>query len=439
MKRIPIWLLVAITGILLYCFCFYPGFHGEGITWQLRQARTGMINDWNPPFLSYLWSFLDRIIPGMGGLFLLHASLFWIGISLFADYCFRDNPGKFIVPLLVGLYLPLLCVFGDVMKDSGVAGAWCFACGLLLNAKKRNSFLSLMLGLLGLLYGMAIRHNGFIVAFPLFFWAASILRNGWMHFHPWLRRLHIGLLGTIFFIGSVGGINLFERVVIQPEMRHTSQEIMVYDLAAVSIDQQTIFLPPFYNLEASSSTIKTLKRIFNPVDAGYLIWRPFPLQSLGYVRNDQELHTLARYWLAMILSKPRAYIRERFRLFGYLLGIDLHPNWPYGEVQYEIVSGRSFRSYLKRKMLTFMRSPHNDPLFKGWFYLFLIGLAILWERMIGAKDSSAFWWIALSALLYEAAYFFLAPGALFRYSFWSLCVALLLPMLLSRKSFEAFK
>src|SRR5262252_2252046 len=77
--------LATLLGILITLVIFYPGIISIDASLQLQQARTGIYTDWYPPVMGWLWSFLDFVIPGPGGLFLFHVLSFWVGLGIFTS------------------------------------------------------------------------------------------------------------------------------------------------------------------------------------------------------------------------------------------------------------------------------------------------------------------------------------------------------------------
>lgn len=154
-------LLVIITGLLTTVVVFAPYYMSPDSVDQLAQGRSGRYGDWHPPVMSWLWGRLDRAVPGPTGMLVFHNLLFWSGLGLWvALVAPRWNLiVKFLVLLAIGFFPPIFLILSTVWKDVGMAAAFLLALALLLYAERRRSLASLVLSLLVLWYGVAVRHN----------------------------------------------------------------------------------------------------------------------------------------------------------------------------------------------------------------------------------------------------------------------------------------
>ena len=66
-------LALASIATLVTMACFYPGYLNGDSNWQYAQGLSGEYDDMHPVVMSWLWSKLDRVVEGSGGLFLLMA------------------------------------------------------------------------------------------------------------------------------------------------------------------------------------------------------------------------------------------------------------------------------------------------------------------------------------------------------------------------------
>src|SRR5438270_9612044 len=71
-NSIIITLLIVMLGITFTVYCYYPGNMSSDSLDQYTQGRTGMFNDWHPPVMSYLWSLMDKVIPGPAGMLIFN-------------------------------------------------------------------------------------------------------------------------------------------------------------------------------------------------------------------------------------------------------------------------------------------------------------------------------------------------------------------------------
>ena len=123
----------AAIGLSLTILTFFPGHMNRDALLQLSEARAMVFYDWHPPLMSWIWSGLDRVMPGPLGMFVFHNTLFWAGLGL-VIYLLRLAPApSAILILAIGLFPPIFSALGTVWKDVGMASS--FLTRLRLGAK----------------------------------------------------------------------------------------------------------------------------------------------------------------------------------------------------------------------------------------------------------------------------------------------------------------
>jgi hypothetical protein len=140
-------------------------------------------------------------------------------------------------------------------------------------------------------------------------------------------------------------------------------------------------------------------------------------------------------WQAAILTHPAAYLRHRTRETTRLLGIDTRPVcYPFQErsVHPNPFVPEASPGTLNRAVMAALDAVKNGPLFRVWLYL---ALCAAWA-VVGRGRVAALA-LAASGVLYLVPYYVIAPDCDFRYAWWTVLAALLLPLVvLGRRGAE---
>src|SRR5215831_17631876 len=85
-------LLLLAAGYALTILVFQPGYMTVDARYVYDDGRAGSLNDWQSPVMAVLWRLIDPIAPGAWSMFLLIATLYWLGFGLLALTLARPNP-----------------------------------------------------------------------------------------------------------------------------------------------------------------------------------------------------------------------------------------------------------------------------------------------------------------------------------------------------------
>src|SRR5690606_21130949 len=131
--------LAALVGLALTIALFYPGFLSVDSAVQWSQARSGAYQNNHPVLMALMWSMIDRVWPGPGGMFVLHAALFWVASGWFArEACRRPGP-QAVLTLALGLWPPVLGIVAHVWKDGPMTAFVLLAVAALLAERRQPS------------------------------------------------------------------------------------------------------------------------------------------------------------------------------------------------------------------------------------------------------------------------------------------------------------
>lgn len=174
-KLSPRWLLgICAIWALLSILAFFPGYMSIDSVAQLTQARAHALTDWHPPVMAWLWGWLDVLWPGPAGMLILHCTLFWGALGLWAFSCFETATGLWIL-LALGLTPSVFGLLGTIWKDVEMGVCLTMAFALILRFERTGRWPALLLAVPCLFWAMAVRHNGIFAVIPLAVWAAYAL------------------------------------------------------------------------------------------------------------------------------------------------------------------------------------------------------------------------------------------------------------------------
>lgn len=227
MTRPGCWsaLLPALAGSALSVYLFYPGFMAWDSTAQFLQVVTGEVENPHPPIMVYLWMLTKRLVPGPGGLFLVHVAGYWSGIALISAHLARHPAARAALILALGFFPPTFELIPVVWKDSGALASLLLCTGLLLHAESRST----AGGALGCaVYAAAVRSLGILTTLPLLWTIAGSLVGT-----AAARRRRA------LFAGLAAGVALFVAVVGNVGVKRLPYRAAVplWDLAILSLEQ----------------------------------------------------------------------------------------------------------------------------------------------------------------------------------------------------------
>ncbi|MGA7525777.1 MAG: hypothetical protein WBW11_00895, partial [Pseudolabrys sp.] len=77
------WLvfLTTVGGFALTLLVFWPGYSTVDARYVYADAQAWRFGDWQSPMMAVLWRVVDPIAPGSSSMFLLTATLYWLGFG----------------------------------------------------------------------------------------------------------------------------------------------------------------------------------------------------------------------------------------------------------------------------------------------------------------------------------------------------------------------
>ncbi len=443
--------LVAIFGTVVTAVFFYPGYLDGDSTWQYRQVVRGVFNDKDPVIMAWIWGFLNRVIEGSGGLFLVTVLCFWTGLALVVRHFTRGTLAFVIIACLVGFFVPNFAMLSQIQKDVGMVATLLLGYGTLLVADRNRSLPALCVALLSLWYALSVRHNSVLAAAPLVLWSGSLLARD--HLPARIRNyLTTGLrkagIGVIVLLAMIATASLANAVLLgdkSPRYKIWLYEtLLAYDLTGIAVRSGRNFVPRGHFYPARPLELADLQRLYHPHTVLFLYWGG-PQERYGtgpkerrvpMIGDPRMLVDLRNAWFTAVIREPRAYLAHRWELFLAHLGV--LDETPYRKVQFVVWvnnNGKRVLFYPYRGPLVF-ELPHNQwltkqiaklipsVLFRPWPYLLLSILCLLvaWRGRLHVGQVAL---LGASSFLYTLPYAVIGVSSEFRYLWWSVVVSLL--------------
>lgn len=437
-----------LLGLLFLCafamtawmfYYSYPGALSPDSLSMLKQARSGVYFDAHPPFFAMLWRPIDFFFPGSAGILLLNLGLFYGGLLfIFASLRYQYGYSTIAGLVLVGLFPPIIGILGAIWLDVVMAAFYLFGLGLLFMAQSTKEigikWLCILLSIIFLGYGLALRHNGAAAAIPLFSLCYLVTTNqSAVTLKKWMFSLLFGICAAM--LGLVIVKNISNQIVSQKsEFWRTGA---IYDLAGTSYYSHHNLLDPAL---FPNQTYENIQNLYVPRSLLPLMWgkqvHALPGQDsikgepliLAPVDNLNAL--LFKNWISAITQHPLSYLEHRYRVFETL--VTRSPWGLWGPIYRHtepndlgIAPGPLRQSPIDVYLYTLT----STPLFVPAIYLVLcfLGTLISARQIInsGQLIYGACLSIFLSGLAHMAGLFFFVGSSDFRYSHWMIICAVL--------------
>ncbi|MFN7710396.1 MAG: hypothetical protein ACK5O7_05515 [Holosporales bacterium] len=293
----------------LTVMAFWPGILREDSLTQYQQALQGAYSDHHPPIMAAYWRLLNHLYPGPGLLFLSHMACLWLSAALMA-HAYKGTPQRWLftfIPLI-----PQVLGYGlFVLKDAGFALSFLLASSFLILAGRQQRRLSpVELGIICVLlfYGAAVKYQGiFVLPFMCLWIALNYLQH---------RTLKVRWAGGMAFYGIFFAAITFFNAATTQQQNHSWQYVKLYDLAAISLEQNQALFPDFVKAHPRFS-LQALHDHFNPRRVDEYVFIPQPILIKG--QTEEQRQELWDYWWQTVRRYPKSYLKHRIRLLGFML------------------------------------------------------------------------------------------------------------------------
>ena len=425
--------VVALVLAIGTSLAFAPGGMYADTRWQLHQVQgTEPLSDWHPAIMTITWKWLfDLTGHASAILYVQVLIMFAIGLG-FALYLFDVTRSKvWSYAGLVFLLMPNLFTYiGVLWKDTQMAEGFFLAAvaALLAQRFQRLRWPLLIVGVLALTYGSAVRKNAFFAVLPLIYLlSVSCLSSTRKAAGPLFKRIIDRRFAVVtaavlaLIIGSGAALN----AVYQPQKTHQVSQIMLDDVlfTVPAAELKALDIDPDLRERLLAAQSKCRKA--GSYEDAY--WRCYGQGENGIYTAIGHVDDLQDVWLSEVVTRPDRYLIYRTQTFAHFL-FDNYAEWggtvvenPMGwEVKYKQLNDAA-GTYVEKFGM------RDLPwLFTGWFWLLLSVLGLVAHRRIRRLAQASGWVglskataaLSLSSLIYIVGYFPIVPANHYRYVYW---------------------
>ena len=421
----PVGYAVCAAGFALAVVAFYPGYMSPDSMSQLTQGRAWEFTDWHPPLMAALWGLLDRVFPGPAGMLVLHNAAYWGAAALFWRATYRRSAWLGLGLAGFGFMPQVLSNLSTVWKDVGMGVSLLLASALLYRSRQTGSKAALLASAPLLFYGYGVRLNAAPAVLPLALWAGFLACRVLTPLRPWAARrprLLPAAVGCAYFLALTGAVTLTTEALVRGNHAYAGQTVLLHDLAAVSVARGEPLFPEYIVADEHFSMEKVAQRYAPYISTAIVGFENSGLRLSG---DPRDMEALRAKWLEVVARNPGAYLRHRWAAFEWAAGLN-RPEvcFPYLIASYGRFDYKTNDLAVHRLLKAYFWAARNTLLFRGFFWL-LVALALLYFSLRGRLrgDLELVFVLALSGLLYGAAYFFIAPSCDFRFFWWTMLAA----------------
>ncbi len=403
----PRWILIA--GWVAFVLCAYPGFMSVDSGLQLFDVRNGVYTDTYPPVMTGIWSLLEWVIAGPFPMLALQSGLFLFGLASLLGRLLTPRAAA-TTAVGVVLFPPVLAPMAVIWPDPLLTGSLVAGTALILATDLRARIVGL--ALLGL--AIACRPEVTFAVIPLAGLAAA-------RELPTLSRIaRIGVtVGLVLVLALLA--RGAEWALTDKPTYTWQQALMMPDVASTlrrvhpPSDQSVEKLVAPMRLADVPGAAERLRRGRDALDWWALahgdkrVFEP--------VTTEEQRAALATTWRHVITHKPLGYLRHRLEMTKALLGLKGAYNPVFDDLGdpalLEPLHHRATPSAWQSVSKPIVRAFAKTPLFWPILYLVLAIALIVVARGIPLLRA-----LAISGVVYEVTWMFLAPGGDFRFSHW---------------------
>lgn len=405
------------AGYGLTLLIFYPGVMTWDAKFVYQDIAKGFYGDWQSPVMTWLWGLIDPIAPGSASMFLLIATLYWLGFALpsFA-LAARGHRRALLLPFLA-LMPPAFVFVGTIWRDVPSSSCWLIAAGIAFIVAERPSPIrrpAQLLALVLVALGVLLRLNALLAA-PIL--AAYVI---------WPDRFSLRRTALVYVPAA---IILFLTVqivyygLLGATRQNALQSIMVFDLGGVSHFARENQYPVEWS-EAENAEL--LDSCYQPTEWD-IYWRLEPCSFVMHkIENEKGLFgtpAITRAWLLAIARHPIAYLEHRSAfMWNFLAGSNL-TMWT---ADIEHPPQKIFRD---RPGYTALVALHDalkpTPLFRAgsWLVLCAVLCWFGWRRR-EMREGAFVLGVCGSAVIYVLTYYPAGIASDFRYAYWAVMAGL---------------
>jgi hypothetical protein len=167
----------------LHLGVFWPGFITVDASNQYKQALCFQFSDAHPPLMACLWHYVNRVIPGTGGMYAIQIILFYSGLHYLLKTCEKlfdfKKHATYLFFIFGAPFLPTIFFYSlTIAKDWHFTFVFFFISSFLsfyTLCKKKLPLSKAFLLLILLTYGMAVKYQAWYCGIFLIVWIGYCL------------------------------------------------------------------------------------------------------------------------------------------------------------------------------------------------------------------------------------------------------------------------
>lgn len=427
---------IVVAGWLAFLVVAYPGQVTQDSVDQLKEARAGFLTDAHPPLMSFIWRYVDMLVPGTFGMFMLQTAFLVAGLFLLLRR-FADERTSAITTVGLLWFPPISAPMMVIWKDSLMAGACMLGFALLIDERRRRR----MAGLVLISLGVALRYNGLALALPFIVLVFEWRPRGryWIALGAWLaiaivnlqvnrlladRQMHLWS-STLAVMDVTGTLCYDSRRYSDAELEQlfAGTDLLVHERIEAQLCER-------FARTTHARLIRGDGRLWDMNDGGTI---PTP------AARRAAMH---RVWRDVVMANPRAYLAYRLSVFHRVLSFR-RPPWGMVTASTDAVV-LNHRDQVRALGLREEATPVHSgwiamatwladatPLFRPWLYLLLACALLVFARR---RVTVA---LLLSGIAMELSLLIMTTSPDYRYSHWLVltsCVGAVLVVIERRAS-----
>jgi preprotein translocase subunit SecE len=308
----PLIAAAIAVGYGLTLLIFYPGIMTYDARYVHIDALQGNFGDWQSPVMTALWAAIDPIAPGAASMFLLIATLYWLGFATLALGLARRSFTAALVMVLMALTPPALVFVGIIWRDVLFAAVWILAAAMAWSIAERRDVLRYgvqVLAMVMLVFGFLLRPNA-LFAIPLL--AASII---------WPNRFEVRRTALLYVPVIIACYALIPTVyygVFAAKRQNALHSILVFDLGGITHFTKQNQFPVTWTPDQEQ---RLTDSCYQPAAWDYY-WTTGPCTFvMERLESDKIFGSpiLAAAWWRAVVTHPVAYLQHRFSVMGQFL------------------------------------------------------------------------------------------------------------------------
>jgi hypothetical protein len=381
--------------------------------------------------MSFIWHFLDKIVPGPGPVELLELALFWLAVFLLLR-SLRPSLTYAMASVLFLMLWPFLFAHQAVVLKDVLGGNFALLGFAILFGYPNSRRPALTVTLAFVMFALAglVRYQLWLAAIP----ALGVLifynrPSGWLQ--P--RALRHSALSVLTMLLTIAAAQLSMSMTFDLRPRFLDiqlRQMMVFDIASVVARAPNTSL---VDLAASGANATEIKR---RAELEYSPYSRLPLSQPGGLEEITDriaTPTLLRQWHALVEMHPLLLLQHRSEAFLALLGAkNLYACWPLNtvgflgqpNVMWRALGGASLHPPLAVGILKSKWFPAGTVVFRPIAYLLIslpLFVAFMRQKSGDATIAAA---MIISTWIYWLSFFPAPLSCEVRYSYFP-CVAVL--------------